>query len=210
MKKQLLVISILLACLSTSAQNFFAQKKTKLKYIAQQIAAFQVYAGYVQKGYTIAEEGWGLIDDIKNSDFDLHNNYFNSLKTVNTSIAGYDKIDETKSVKENIESVSDGISSFIKDNDYIQEQEKQYISNVINHLLQTCEDATGELAIITSNGNVEMKDDERINRINAIHQDMQDKYAFVKHFERTVKLLSLSRERDADDAADIKLLNDIK
>ena len=29
--------------------NGFRQKKTKLKYIAQQIAAFEVYAGYLEE-----------------------------------------------------------------------------------------------------------------------------------------------------------------
>jgi len=199
MKKQLIVICVLLACISASGQNFFAQKKTKLKYIAQQIAAFQVYAGYVEKGYRIASEGWNLIDDIKNGDFDLHNNYFNSLKTVNNSIAGYEKIDAAKGYEDNIRKVSNAIQDFINSNEGLQESEKQYVNAVLKNLLNGTEAADRELTMITSDGDIEMTDDERITRINVAYADMQDKYSFVKHFEQAVKILALSRQRESND-----------
>ena len=43
----------------TRAQTFaewFRQSATQKKYLLQQIAALQVYIGYVQKGYSIAKE----------------------------------------------------------------------------------------------------------------------------------------------------------
>lgn len=199
MKKQVIGICLLMACLSANSQGFFSQKKTKLKYIAQQIAAFQVYAGYVQKGYTIANEGLGLINDIKHGDFDLHNNYFNSLKAVNPAIAGYSKTDDTKTAEENIRKVCIGITQFISNNQNIQEDEIEYINRVVSVLLNSSEDAMKELGTITSNGTVEMTDNERISRIGIIHTGMLDKYAFIKYFDRAVKLLSLSREKEMND-----------
>ncbi|HEX5152865.1 MAG TPA: hypothetical protein VFW07_15545 [Parafilimonas sp.] len=210
MKKQLIVICVLCACVSASGQNFFAQKKTKLKYIAQQIAAFQVYAGYVEKGYRIANEGWNLIDDIKNGDFDLHNNYFNSLKTVNNSIAGYEKIEAAKGYEDNIRKVSNIIQDFINSNECLQESEKQYINAVLKNLLNGTEAADRELTMVTSDGDVEMTDDERIARINIIYEDMQDKYAFVKHFEQAVKILALSRQKEKNDINFSRSANNLK
>ena len=46
----------------------------------------EVYAGYLKKGYDITQDGLKLISDIKHGDFDLHNDYFNSLKKVALAI----------------------------------------------------------------------------------------------------------------------------
>lgn len=210
MKKQVVGICLLLVGLSANSQGFFSQKKTKLKYIAQQIAAFQVYAGYVQKGYTIANEGLGLINDIKHGDFDIHNNYFNSLKAVNPSIAGYNKTEDTKTAEENIRTVSEGIVQFINNNNNIQEDEIEYINRVVSGLLNSSEDAMRDLVTITSDGTLEMTDDERISCIDVIHSDMLDKYAFIKYFDRSVKLVSLSREREMNDKNTAESLYNLK
>jgi hypothetical protein len=75
--KTVLYIYLLIFPMIVQAQNFFNQKKTKLKYIAQQIALLKVYTGYLKKGYGIAQDGLKAISDIKHGDFDLHNNYLN-------------------------------------------------------------------------------------------------------------------------------------
>lgn len=71
-----LIVLILFAILSTDvkAQTFaewFRQSATQKKYLLQQIAALQVYIGYVQKGYSIAKEGLSAISDIKHGEFKL-------------------------------------------------------------------------------------------------------------------------------------------
>ena len=60
MKKQFLIILFAVVSTSVKAQTFaewFQQGATQKKYLLQQIAALQVYIGYVQKGYSIAKKG---------------------------------------------------------------------------------------------------------------------------------------------------------
>jgi hypothetical protein len=52
--------------------GFFSQKQTELKYYLQQIAALKLYAGFLEKGYSIAREGLTVIAEIKNGEFNLH------------------------------------------------------------------------------------------------------------------------------------------
>ena len=88
--KKIVAIALLLSfATSGSAQTFaewFNQKATQRKYLIQQIAALQVYIGYVSKGYSIAKNGLNTIRDIKRGDFNLHNSYLTSLVTVNPKI----------------------------------------------------------------------------------------------------------------------------
>ncbi len=192
------------------AQSFFAQKKTKLKYIAQQIALFEVYADYLKKGYDITQDGLKVISDIKHGDFDLHNDYFNSLKKINVAIKDYAQADSTASIQEEILSINDNISKFIQDNDNIQQQEKAYIKKVMSNLLYECDENLNQLIMLSSDSTATLKDDERLNRIANINADMKDKYSFAKYFDNEIKILSLSRAKDMNDANTSKLLYEIK
>jgi hypothetical protein len=79
-------------CYGQNAQEIFNQKKTLIKYLSQQVAALQVYIGYARQGYSIAKDGLNMIGDIKKGDFNLHNNYFNSLKQIKPAVATYSRI----------------------------------------------------------------------------------------------------------------------
>src|SRR4051812_14383767 len=97
MKKVAITLVILIAFKESSAQTFdewFKQKKTQKKYLIEQIAAFQMYLGYVQKGYSIARKGLTTIGNIKKGDFNLNNDFFSSFKSVNPTIRNYSKVAE--------------------------------------------------------------------------------------------------------------------
>lgn len=60
MKKLIAIITLTIFVTVCNAQTFaewFKQKETQKKYLIQQIVAFQMYLGYVQKGYSIAQKG---------------------------------------------------------------------------------------------------------------------------------------------------------
>jgi hypothetical protein len=63
---------------------------------------------------------------------------------------------------------------------------------------------------VTTSGELEMKDDERLKRIDAIHSAMQDKYTFVQGFSNEAKLLAASRISEQKDIQTIRALNGIK
>jgi hypothetical protein len=211
--KKLIVLCALFFVVSAKSQTsdeWFQQKKTKLKYIAKQIAAFQIYAGYLKQGYKIVDEGWSMVNDIKHGDFDLHNNYFNSLKQVNPSVSSYCKVDDITTLQTEILQVNDAIKKMVADNANLQPEEKEYINKVMSNLLNKCANDLDELTILTTNGAAEMKDDERLKRIDNLYIDMQDKYSFATHFKNSVQILALSRTKNGNDINTSKLLYGIK
>ncbi len=79
MRKLGLFTMVLISVEVCDAQTFdewFKQQETQKKYLIQQIAALQVYTGYVQKGYSVAKKGLATIGSIKEGDFNLHSNFF--------------------------------------------------------------------------------------------------------------------------------------
>jgi hypothetical protein len=65
------------------------------------------------------------------------------------------------------------------------------------------------MMVITS-GELQMKDDERINRIEKIYTDMQEKVAFLGYFGSSVFRLSKSRLHEKFEIALSQQLNGVK
>ncbi|MBV5349575.1 hypothetical protein JZU61_08055 [bacterium] len=213
MKKLLILFLFGMFATTTQAQTFaewFRQKKTQKQYLIQQIAALQVYIGYAQKGYSIAQEGLNIIGDFKRGEFNLHTGYFNSLKSVNPKIKQYAKVTDIMAMQVAI------IKGYIRTHRQMQEsgafneEELDYNRRVFGRLLDDCKNTLEELIIVTTDGNLGMKDDERLERIDILYQDMTDKYTFSQSFNNQTTVLAASRIKENNDVQTSRALYGIK
>lgn len=213
MKKLFFLLFIALLSVSVKAQTFaewFQQKKTQKKYLLQQIAGLQLYIGYAQKGYSIAQDGLNVIGDIKHGELNLHNDYFNSLKTVNPTISKYSKVGDIVAVQLKIIKVYKNAYSLVKQSKGFNTGEIQYIYEVFKRLTHDCAGTIEQLTMVIITDQLEMKDDERLKRIDALYNDMQDKYTFAQSFAGEAKFLAASRLREQNDIQTSRALNGIK
>lgn len=213
MKK--ILILFLLTTIVTTAQSqtfaeWFKQKKTQKKYLVQQIAALQVYIGYAQKGYTIAKEGLNTIGDFKRGEFNLHTGYFNSLKSVNPKIKQYAKVADIMAMQVTIIQGYGRTRRHVRESGAFNGEELDYIMRVLGRLLDDCENTLDELITVTTDGNLEMKDDERLERIDILYQDMTDKYTFSQSFSNETMVLASSRIKENNDVQTSRALYGIK
>lgn len=192
MKNSICLIFILFFAQIVHAQTWnewVRQKKTQRKYLVQQIAALQVYLGYVKKGYNIAAKGLTVIGKIKKGDFDLHDDYFASLKKVNPAVASTAKVATliTKQIQI-IKEAKRTVDGAAQSNAFTSEEMAQ-CKKVFETLLSSCLQVIDELVALTTSGEYEMKDDERIKRIETLYLDMQNKYAFTVAYSTEMGLL---------------------
>lgn len=190
--------------------EWFRQGATQKKYLLQQIAALQVYIGYVQKGYSIAKQGLNTISNIKHGEFNLHKDYFNSLKTVNPEIKSYSKVSDIIALQVNILKIYKEAARQVKQSGSFNVGEIRYINDVFERLRDDCTETIDALIKVTTSGQLEMKDDERLKRIDALYSDMQNKYIFVQSFSNEVNLLAASRIMEQNDIHFIRTLTGIK
>jgi hypothetical protein len=190
--------------------EMFRQKKTQKKYLLEQIAALQTYIGYAQKGYSIATKGLNAIQDIKHGDFNLHKSFFNSLTSVNPEVKKYSKVAGIIAMQV---SIAKHVHNTIKDckkAKQLTDTELEYLQQVFNNLLDDCTQNLDELLSVITDGEQQMKDDERIKRIDNLYADMQDKQVFVQSFSRSAKELSVQRRNDTYDIQIERKLNGLK
>ncbi|MET6998673.1 hypothetical protein [Chitinophaga defluvii] len=211
------ILSLLLVLMAVSgsgkAQTFaewFQQKKTQKKYLIQQIAALQVYIGYAKKGYNIAKDGLNTIGGFTRGEFDLHGDFINSLKKVNPEIKRYAKVADIIALQMKIVQQSGGAYRQLQRSDMFSAGELSYVNRVLGRLLDDCEKILDELITVTTSGKLEMKDDERMARIDRLYLDMQDSYTFSKSFTDEAQSLALSRKKDITDVSTSRALQGIK
>lgn len=214
MKKILLFLLLLVSAAgSLQAQTFaewFNQKQTQRKYLLQQIAALQVYIGYAKKGYNIAKEGLTTIGGFTKGELNLHTDYFNSLKSVNPEIRRYAKVADIISLQIKIVQNYNRTYRRLNSSDAFSDGELAYIRRVFRKLLDVCDKTLDELITITTDGKLEMKDDERMERIDKLYLDMQDKYTFSQSFSNDTKSLAASRLKEKTDVQTSHVLQGIK
>jgi len=174
-----------------SFEEWFRQKQTEIKYLAEQIAALKAYGEVLSKGYDIAHRGLTDIFSAKEKDYRHHGNYFASLWKVKPGIKRYSKVALTLEMKSSIEGSYRKFMSW--PSDLLNASEQDYIDKVFKNLLLGCEDLTDELSMVVSNGQVQLKDDERLQRINSIYSRMQDRFQFSQSFLSQIKVLIAGR-----------------
>lgn len=197
---------------SLQAQTFaewFQQKKTQKKYLLQQIAALQVYIGYAKKGYNIAKEGLATIGGFTRGEFNLHTDYFNSLKSVNPEIKRYARVTDIIALQVKIVQNYNRSYRRLNSSDAFSNDELAYIGRVFSRLLDDCDKTLDELITITTAGKFEMKDDERMKRIDKLYLDMQDKFTFSQSFSNDAVSLAATRIKEKTDIQTSRVLNGI-
>jgi len=219
MKIKVRLIKIGLACIgitlmgSARSQTFaewFEQKKTQLKYDAQQIAALAAYAKDLEKGYQIVQDGLKVIHDIKQGDFDLHHGYFNSLLSVNSSVKNNDAVGGSRHLQQLILQQMTQTTNQVKTSGQFNAAEIRYIGIVWTNLIATCSADMTELAALTTDGNYSLQDKQRLDRIQAIYENILDKYNFSQHFGAQVSLIIAQRNQIGLDRQSVQRIYDLK
>lgn len=201
------LIAFLIGVQMTYAQSWeewFRQRKTQIKYLLQQIAVLQAHIGYLKKGYEIAKNATDLIQDIKQGDIHLHDTYFNSLKTVSTDIRHYSKVAAVISDESIIQKRLLELNHYCEESDQLSFSEKAYVRSIQAHLYSVCEQHLAELFLVITSGELEMKSNERIQKLDRLYASMKDKLSFVGSLSKQVQVLVIQRKMELADTEKLK------
>ncbi|UKJ09226.1 hypothetical protein [Solitalea lacus] len=202
MKTLYILLILLMWAVGIKAQTFdewFRQKKTQRKYLLQQISALKVYANYLDEGYKIAKEGLGLIEQFKNGELGLHTRYFNALKNVNPVIRNLPIVKEAILIHFSTQQIVTETEEQLKRNKTFDLNERKYLQLVFQRIDQGNKRLVDELFEVLEDGKLEMTDDERLNRINKMHQQLTQVNVFAVQFCQDALILEKNKEREQKD-----------
>ncbi len=197
--KRVFSIPLLMALMSSATlarcqtwSEWFSQKKKQEKYLLEQIAAVQLYAGYLKKGYEVARSGWNTVSDLANWEFSLHNSFISSLSAVNPAIGKSVKVAEIVCFQMEIMK----LFSALKAQEGLSVSVFGYIGEVEGKLLSECSDDLDGLFSLVSPGRLRMGDAERLSRLEGIHKAMQDRAFFARYFAEQVGIMQRIKMRE--------------
>jgi hypothetical protein len=218
MKKIVLVTAIwlggLLTCIAQlptpNKDEIAKQKETQRKYLIKQIAVLRNYLGFVKKGYDIARKGLNTIHRIKNGDFNLHDDFFRSLKTVHPAVAKYARIaDISGSHIELIKLTRQSIRR-ARQSGQFSASEIAYLQKIVNALVKTSQGQLEALLLFTSSNQLRLKDDERLSGIYTVHNESQDLLDFAKSLATDLSKMALQRKKESREVITLQQLYQIR
>lgn len=192
-------VVLLLSAIMFLQQGMHGQAKQR-KELLLQIAALQVYIDYAKKGYSAVSKGLHFIGDAKKGELNLHGAYFTSLLKINPRVRNYYKAAEIVSMQFKIMNLYKKTCADLKAGDLFHGSELDYIERSFKRLLENCSDTLDQLFVLTTDSKLELKDDQRIQRIDELHKTMLEDYNFCISFSRDAKLLALSKAADQKEA----------
>lgn len=212
--RSLLVFSLFTAistgmAATAKAQTFaewFEQNKTQKKYLLQQIAALQVYSGYLKQGYEVATKGMTSISGLLKTENGLHTTYYNRMKAASPVVKNNDMVKDIMTWQKNILTQLQGITQISG----LTADENNYLENVKSAVLKDCDQQLNTLQMVISEGQLEMSDSERVALITKIHTAMMDNYRFVAGFAAHAKIYAVQRQQEQNQAVVGKQLYGIK
>jgi hypothetical protein len=195
MKKVMLISWCLLIVTIVEAQTFsewFRQKKTQIEYYTKQIAALKLYNELLLEGYGIVRNGLQVAHDLRKGEFDLHHDYFQSLRSVNGAL----KTDQAAKTYADILQECEAVRALAE---RLPAAQREYVYRVINILQQKAEEMYHQYERITTNDQYQLKDDERLRQINATTYALHEQYVFVKRFYYRLQKMLMQEARESND-----------
>lgn len=160
----------------------------------------------MKKGYKIVSKGYTAIKDISQGNFNLHEAFLDGLMAVNPAIKNYKRVVDIISYQKNI--VREYKSAFIrfKQNGSFSPDEIEYLGKVYGQLFNKSIQNLDELATVITSSKLSMSDDERLQAIDRIFADTEDKLQFLRDFNKQANLLAIQRSREKKDVATMQQL----
>lgn len=158
------------------------------------------------KGYKILDKGYSTIKKIAEGNYTIHELFIDGLMLVNPSIRNYKRIpfiiDYQKLL---LKEYQRAYNRFRQDPNFSIE-ELEYLANVYKFLFDASLRNIDELMMIITATKLSMSDDERMQAIDRIFFDMEDKVVFLRTFNNNTQLLAIQRARSMNDVRTLRQL----
>lgn len=206
--RSLLVLTLFTAIYSGMAANanaqtfaeWFKQSSTQKKYLLQQIAALQVFSGYLKQGYQIAHTGLGSISGSLTSENQLHATYYNRMSTASPAVRNNEQVQDILIWQKDILTILKNIDQI----NGLTVAEKNYLTSVRSAVLKDCDQQIDALQVVITDGKSQMSDADRLILIGKVHAAMLDNYHFAAGFTAQAKSYANQRLQEQHDAQTAK------
>ena len=201
--------ALVLCAMQLRAQTFdewFEQNKTRKKYQEQQIGELQIYISVLEKGYSIVESGLSTIRGIKKGEFDLHNSFYSSLRTVSPVVSGMAEVAEIMVLQAAMVNRFTAALARYQGSPGLRSQELAYLTALYGELVKDGLADVTLLGELLTDNTLGMSDDERIRNVLAVDDRARQRYRVTVNVTDAADAVVMQRTGRSADAGVISQL----
>ena len=207
MKKFFMIVFIYAGSYTASAQS---QEAQQLLLNWEKLAQLKAILQNMYEGYQVVSKGYNTIRDISQGNYSLHQFFLDGLLEVNPAVKKYKRIADIIAFQKRIMHEHKRAFNYFKATGSFTSEEINYMEKVYSNLFQQSLKNLDELMMVITAKTLRMSDDERLQAIDRIFTDMQDKLTFLRSFNNSTKLLVVQRTKEQSEINLSKKLSDIK
>lgn len=199
-KSMLLLLAIIYTINPSFSQS---HEVTQLLLNVEKLSQFREILRQMHDGYRILKGGYQSVKDIAEGNFSLHQTFLEGLLAVQPAVRNYRRVGEIIDYQIRLVRAHRNAVSRLRISGLLQTDELNYLIGVYGRLLKQSLRNLDELVQIITASHLRMNDQERLETIDRIHEEMQDKLLFFREFNGQAMLLISQRERKAQDLNNI-------
>jgi hypothetical protein len=206
MKQSFSILIIVLVVTSASAQT---QEATQLLLNYEKLKQLEEILDNMYKGYKILTKGYNRIKDIAEGNYTLHQVFLDGLFAVNPSVAKYKRIPDIIRYQSLLMKEYRRAFDRFKNDRNLTPDEVKYLERVYSYLVKQSLRNLEELTMIVTANKLRMSDDERIQSIDRIYFDIENKLSFLRYFNNSTQVLLVQRAKEDSEVGTVKKLYEV-
>lgn len=206
MKKIILIAAMFMMSLGASAQY---TELVQLALNIEKLAQFKQILTDLKKAYEILTGGYNTIKNISEGNFSLHKTFLDGLLAVSPAVKKYKRVADIVQLQLQLVKEYKLAYQRFRSRSNFSPAELDYIGKVYNKLFKASVQNLDELFMVITAQKLRMSDDERLNAIDKIFTEMQDKVVFLRHFNSSTSMLGIQRSKEQQDVDVMRKLYDI-
>jgi DNA repair ATPase RecN len=210
MKKILILILTVCLLIVPNRTNAQSAEIQQLILNIEKLSQFKKILSDMKKGYELLSGGYKTVKDMTEGNFSLHKTFLDALMQVSPVVKNYKRVGDIINFQLLLMKESKyGLNRFVKSGN-LSEKEISYFEKVYGNLLSQSLRNLDELTMVVTADKLRMSDDERLQAVDDIYLQMQDKLLFLRNFNATSNVLALQRAKEANDVYASKELQELK
>ncbi len=176
----------------------------------EKLSQFKKILSDMKKGYDLLTGGYNMVKDMSEGNFSLHKTFLDALMQVSPAVKNYKRVGDIANYQIMLVRESrSGMNRFLKSGNF-SEREISYFEKVYGNLLNQSLRNLDELTMVVTADKLRMSDDERLEAVDKIYLQMQEKLFFLRDFNSSANLLALQRAKEKDDVKAASSLYELK
>lgn len=209
MKRMIIVVALIVCgriCQGQNFQEWVQQNATQQRYLIEQVAQLKIYLELAEKGYEIARDGLDLISGIKNGEFRLHKDRFDSLAIVKPVIRDVAKANDIVGLVRRTILLYWQLDDILGAAKYLSRKEKAHLRGVFDRLAWETADMLDLRDAVLEDGQLSMTDDARTRMIDKLYFEASENYRFARQVLESAAQLSGQRQHELDETLNSRVL----